>query len=346
MNAEALGEGRRFARRMHVPRAIGLAFGCFAIASVFWQREGVPAWIWAGLVFNGLVWPHLALLVALRSRDPLATERRSLVIDNLFGGAWIALMEFNLLPSAMIAVMLSMDKISAGGPKLLARSALALVFGCIGAGLTTGFALRPTTTMTTIVACLPLLLTYPAIVGYVTYRLSRRIREQNQRLAELSRTDVLSQVANRAHWEDAVEREYQRFRRHSGAACLLMLDIDHFKSINDRYGHPAGDEVIRNVAAILRECARGQDTVGRYGGEEFGLLLPETTLEGAAKMAERIRRRVEAEVLEPREQIRATVSIGIASVAADIQSRQQWIEIADRALYLAKSSGRNRVESA
>jgi diguanylate cyclase len=346
VNAEALGEGKRFAQRMHAPRAIGLAFGCFAIASVFWQRDSVPAWIWAGLVFNGLIWPHVALLLARRSRDPRATELRSLVFDNLLGGAWIALMEFNLLPSAMIAVMLSMDKISAGGPRLLARSALALVFGCIGAGLYTGFAMHPTTTMTTIVACLPLLLTYPAIVGFVTYRLSRRIREQNQRLAELSRTDTLSQVANRAHWEDAVEREFQRFRRHSGAACLLMLDIDHFKSVNDRYGHPAGDEVIRNVAAILRESARGEDVVGRYGGEEFGLLLPETGAEGAAAMAERIRKRVEAEVLEPREQIRATVSIGIASIGPDIRSRQQWIEIADRALYAAKAAGRNRVETA
>src|SRR5262245_51459488 len=108
MAAEPAGEGLRFARRMHAPRAIGLAFGCFAIASVFWQREAVPAWIWAALAFNGLVWPHVAYFVASRNRDPLGAELRNLVVDNLFGGAWIALMEFNLLPSVMLAVMLSM----------------------------------------------------------------------------------------------------------------------------------------------------------------------------------------------------------------------------------------------
>ena len=335
-------EGLRFVRRMHVPRAIGLAFGCFAIASVFWQQERVPAWIWAALVFNGLIWPHVAYLLAARSRDPLAAELRHLVVDNAFGGAWIALMQFNLLPSVMIAVMLSMDKISAGGPKLLARSALALVLSCLAAGVYTGFAFRPDTTMTTIVACLPLLITYPAIVGYVTYRLSRRIREQNLRLAELSRTDVLSRVANRAHWEEVVEREFQRHRRNGGLACLLMLDIDHFKAINDSHGHTVGDEVIRGVAGVLRDCVRGQDTVGRYGGEEFGIVLPETGAEGAVAIAERIRRRIESEAMAPG--VRCTISAGMAPASQDYASPVAWIKRADEALYRAKAAGRNRVE--
>jgi diguanylate cyclase len=337
-------EGLRFARRMYLPRAAGLAFGCFAIASVFWQ-QGASTPVWAALAFNALLWPHVAYLIAANSRNPRRAELRNLIFDSACGGAWIALMKFNVLPSVMLAVMLSMDKVSVGGTRLLARSASAMFAAALLAGALTGFEVRLETSMLTIFACLPLLVSYPMIVGFVTYRLSRRVREQNQRLAELGRTDGLSGVPNRAYWEEAVEREFQRHARHGGPACLLMLDIDHFKAINDRYGHTVGDDVIRGVAEVLRDCVRGQDTVGRYGGEEFGVVLPETSLEGAAAIAERIRRRVEGAALA-REGVRCTASIGIAEATAKLESRIQWINSADQALYKAKANGRNRVERA
>jgi diguanylate cyclase (GGDEF)-like protein len=124
---------------------------------------------------------------------------------------------------------------------------------------------------------------------------------------------------------------------------VLILDIDHFKQINDRHGHLVGDEVIRRVSAILRDCARRADVVGRCGGEEFGLVLPETGAEAAALMAERIRARIESEVLCESPAVRATVSIGIAPLPAlDIQDHIRWVVSADRALYEAKRLGRNR----
>jgi diguanylate cyclase len=335
-------EGRRFARRLYPPRIVGLFLGCFCIGVVLWQDGAHPA-LWAALVFNGLLWPHLAYWIASRSAAPRRAEMRNLVVDSAFGGAWIAVMKFDLFPSALLLSMLSMDKISAGGTRLLARSATAMALACAAAAALNGFAFEPESSMLSIAAGLPLLLVYPLLVGIVTYRLSRRVRAQNQRLAEIGRTDGLSGVPNRAHWEDAVESEFQRQRRNPGSASLMMIDVDHFKSINDRYGHVAGDEVIRAVAMVLRESVRGQDMVGRYGGEEFGVVLPETGAEGAAVIAERIRQRIEGRVMVARDGIRCTVSVGIAACDPEMGDRLDWIARADRALYRAKALGRNRV---
>jgi diguanylate cyclase (GGDEF)-like protein len=124
-------------------------------------------------------------------------------------------------------------------------------------------------------------------------------------------------------------------------ASLLMLDIDHFKAINDRHGHPVGDEVIRSVSAILRDALREEDVPGRYGGEEFGILLPDTPAAGAEVIAERVRSRIEAAVLS-RSGLRATVSIGIAELGSEDVEYTVCISHADRALYAAKERGRNR----
>ena len=120
-----------------------------------------------------------------------------------------------------------------------------------------------------------------------------------------------------------------------------MLDIDHFKSINDQHGHPVGDEVIRSVAAILRSSLRDEDVPGRYGGEEFGVLLRGTPAAGAEVIAERIRKRIEGAALT-RSGLRATVSVGIAELRPQDVDYTVGISHADRALYAAKERGRNR----
>jgi diguanylate cyclase len=190
---------------------------------------------------------------------------------------------------------------------------------------------------------LPLLVGYPFAVGMVTYGLALRVRQQNRLLEELSRTDTLSRLPNRGHWEEAVAVAAARCRDGNGEAALMMIDIDRFKAINDRYGHPVGDDVIRAVAAILREALRGNDLAGRYGGEEFGVLLPDTPAAGAEATAERVRLRVESALLEPEHGVHATISIGLAFFSLADASHTQWIARADHALYLAKKQGRNRV---
>jgi len=296
---------------------------------------------WAALFFSAIVWPHLALWAGSRSRNPFRTELASLMVDSALGGAWIALMQFNLLPSVVILIMLSMDKMAVGGARFLGRCTAALLVACAAAAALTGFEVRPYTNMVQIIGSLPLLILYPMVVGLTTYRLARRLREQNQLLSEESRTDGLSGLLNRRHWEDAVSAEFQRGRRYGRPLALLMLDIDHFKSINDGHGHPAGDEVIRSVAVILRASLREEDVPGRYGGEEFGILLPDTPAAGAEVIAERIRRRIEGAALT-KSGLRATVSIGIAELGPQDIDYTVGISHADRALYAAKERGRNR----
>ena len=334
-------QGLRFVRRMYLPRTVGLGLGGVCIASVLWAN-GAPAAAWAALALSTLGWPHLAYRLGGRSRDPYRAELRSLMIDSALGGAWIAAMKFNLLPSVLLFAMLSMDKLTVGGVKFLARCAAAMTAACAGAALLLGFELRPHTGMLQIAGSLPLLVVYPMAVGLTAYRLARRVRDQNQLLAELSRTDTLTRLLNRGYWEQAVAAEFQRVRRGAGPSSLLMLDIDHFKAVNDRHGHPVGDEVIRSVAAVLSGSVRQHDVPGRYGGEEFGVLLPDTPGAAAALVAERVRKRIESSVLARGAGVRSTVSIGIAELEPANVDYGEWVAHADRALYEAKALGRNR----
>ena len=165
----------------------------------------------------------------------------------------------------------------------------------------------------------------------------------NQQLETLSRTDRLTRLYNRGFWEETVVREFKRVRRTHEPCSLIMVDIDHFKKINDNYGHPAGDDVIRQTAETLRESIRETDVAGRYGGEEFALLLINTSAEAARVVAERIRTSIEAlTVTHAEHEIRYTVSLGVAEYHAGIESHEQLIQCADEALYASKKGGRNR----
>src|SRR5574341_1686655 len=281
-------EGLRFARRMRPPRILGLALGAVAIAAVLYEN-GAPPLAWAALAANALAWPHLAYLISTRAARPRPAELRNLMVDSACGGAWVVAMDFNLLPSVLLAVTLRMHTLIVDGPRFLARTTLALLAGGAAAALLAGVEFRPRSSMLVLIACLPHLVGYPLVLAMTIYRLSRRVRLQNLRLAELSRTDALTGVANRRHWDEAAEQEFRRYARARHAATLMLLDIDHFKRVNDVHGHQAGDEVIRRIGEILRRSVRGHDTVGRYGGEEFGVLLPDTGGAAALAVAERIR---------------------------------------------------------
>jgi diguanylate cyclase (GGDEF)-like protein len=173
----------------------------------------------------------------------------------------------------------------------------------------------------------------------------RRLREGRVELERLSVTDELTGLANRRHLDAELEREVQRHARHKRACAVLMLDVDRFKSLNDTHGHPAGDAVLRQLARILLENTRKGDTVARFGGEEFLVILPETSKDDACRLAERIRSAVEerAFVFVDGEAIHRTVSVGVASYPEDALNAVALVQCADEALYRAKRAGKNCV---
>ncbi len=163
-------------------------------------------------------------------------------------------------------------------------------------------------------------------------------------LCELSLKDPLTGLANRRHVRAVLEREIDRVARSGEAALLLMLDIDHFKQVNDRHGHLAGDIVLQSVARTLESCVRPMDTVARYGGEEFAIVLPACQFGFGRVIAERVRRAIEATPvrISPSLTLNVTVSIGGAFALQWIRSTTAlWADRADAELYKAKLGGRN-----
>ncbi len=170
-----------------------------------------------------------------------------------------------------------------------------------------------------------------------------QLQRANHQLHIISRTDGLTGLLNRKTWEEILQHEFKRFARYGHTCSLLMFDIDHFKRVNDTYGHPAGDEVIRQTAAVVRKCIRDIDVAGRYGGEEFAVILTDTDAQGALIVAERLRKQVEANTVYYEDHvIHFTISIGIAEVHSRMSEPTLWIDSADRGLYRAKRAGRNQ----
>lgn len=329
----------RLGRRIHRMRTLGLGLGFFCVASVFRERGASPL-VWAALVFDGFVWPHVAFALTRRAPDPRRAEFRNLLVDSALGGAWAGLMAFNVLPSVLLVTMLTVDKIAVGDRGLLARSVAFLVVGAAGASLVTGFAFAPASSMTVVLACMPFLVAYPLAISVVSHALSSRVRNQNRLLEELTRTDALTSLPNRGRFEEVAIAELKRSARSGRPSSLLMIDVDDFKRINDTYGHPAGDEVLKRIAALLRTGLRDIDTPGRWGGDEFCVVLPDAHLEAALQTAERLRATVEASTALSR--LKCTISVGAAETgrAADLRA---WVAAADAGLYEAKGAGRNRV---
>lgn len=167
--------------------------------------------------------------------------------------------------------------------------------------------------------------------------------EANDRLEGLSRVDHLTQLYNRGHWEHCLQQEFKRYDRYKIPCTLVLFDIDHFKSVNDTYGHTAGDDVIRMVSDCLREQLRDTDVAGRYGGEEFGVILTNTDATGGLEFAERLRKAVQGQAVDTNHHaIKVTISLGVGELNPLIGDSQQWLELADKALYYCKEHGRNQ----
>jgi len=281
-----------------------------AAALIYWII--VPIWLTV-----------LATVLIYYIRDPRAfgTTRLLLaviaidtcrnVVENVYFGLYFGA-RYELFPPGFAEVL--------GNPFLLIVPKLANVAaGCVVLGLMLGRWL-------------------PAAIG------ERRGMDQTANdLRKMAAVDGMTGLFNRRHFDSLAAAEWERFRRYRRPLSLLMVDIDFFKSVNDRYGHGVGDRVIIQIANAFRDQQRKSDIVARLGGEEFALLLPETELEAAAIVAERLRDMVSRHVLAlPDDNIAVTISIGV-SEAREGMTLGDMLNEADKALYEAKERGRNRV---
>lgn len=182
-------------------------------------------------------------------------------------------------------------------------------------------------------------------------RTAAQLREVSAELDRLARTDSLTSILNRRAFFDLLGIEFRRSRRYSRQLSVLMLDLDNFKRVNDQWGHPFGDYVLRTTSQIVASNVRESDIIGRYGGEEFAVALPETGPEQAVTVAEKLRRAIEVFAFEadglPRSEdapLHMTISIGVSTLPVDLDHDEfELIHRADRALYEAKRAGKNQV---
>ena len=173
-----------------------------------------------------------------------------------------------------------------------------------------------------------------------------RIEIQQKQLEQMAYYDPLTGLPNRRFFDKLIKQEFSSMQRQGHESVIIILDIDNFKNVNDTYGHPVGDNILRQLAALLENNVRESDTVSRFGGEEFVILMPKTSLEGGCAFAERLRKLI----MEKRFTIgsltlRITSSFGV-SLLRDIKNLEDYYSLADKALYLAKQCGKNRVEIA
>ncbi len=359
----------------HRNRAGSFLLACVAIG-VHLHDLGAGALGWALLGLQFLAYPHLAYLYARRAADPKRAELRNVLLDCLLFGVWVAALGFPLWITVMLLVSANISHTAFRGLRGLPRSLAASAAG-IAAGLAVaGWQPQLHTGMAATLLSLAGLTAYLMVVAQGAYARSldlHRTREQlrqgeqalkaanerlrrhiddihrlEARLREQAYRDPLTGLYNRRFLDTAMARELDRCRREQRPLSLVLIDIDHFKRINDSHGHPAGDAVLDHLAGLLREQAAAGEVVCRYGGEEFLLLLPGVAHAAALARAEACRAAAaDARVSFGGSELRATLSIGVATCEPGRrEAAAQLVRRADQALYRAKRGGRDQVMAA
>lgn len=340
--AKTGGKGLSLARRLYTSRTLGLALGLLCVSAAMYPLDPAP-WVWGVMLLNAILWPHLAYQWARRATIPYHAEHRNLLVDAFLGGFWVAAMQFNPLPSATTVSMMAMNNVAIGGLRFLLAGSVAQILG-IGVGfLIFTPAFIPQTSPLQLYACLPLMCLYPLALGWICFRQAHVLGLQKRELLALSRTDSLTGLLNHGAWKDQLEVEFQRCQRQHQGGAIALIDIDHFKTINDTYGHGAGDIVLRQLSKMLKQNLRAADVAGRYGGDEFCVILPDLPLNSAAAAMDALRDRFATLGYEQNPALKVSLSIGLAAFNPTHTDATLWLNDADEALYEAKTTGRNRV---
>ncbi len=359
--------------RMHyLMRTVAFAM-MFGVVALHGTGDGRGPGFWALMVLLFLIYPHAQYLRTRRLADPTAAELRNLRTDSVFLGMAVATVGFPVwITFAALLGTLSNNTANKGWTGV-AETLVAFPGGALIGCLLWGFHFTPETDWITTLSCIVGLTLYLTALGQVAFTRIQRLRltrealqvrerelmnvndalhnnlreidELQEQLREQANRDPLTGLYNRRYLDSTLERELSRCKRDGHSLALILIDIDHFKQVNDTYGHQAGDEILLRLSALLGSMARSGDVACRYGGEEFLLLMPTMPLISAQERAEALRQAVgNLEVPFGDFRLRATLSIGIAAYPGHGTSADELIRHADTALYRAKRLGRNRVE--
>ncbi len=330
---------------------------------------GATPLVWWLMAAQFLVYPQLVYLAGKHLPHPVRTETAALLLDPVLMGLWLAGLGFPLWVTYTIALgtLMSMGAYHAWRGMVAATAALVA-----GAGLSVavqGLHFAPHTSLLTTGLCMAMLTAYLLMVAASAQSRAAKLRATKQRLSdnetalqhqlranqalqaqlsELVNRDPLTGVFNRRYLDATLPRELARCVRNGQPLSLILIDIDHFKRVNDTHGHPTGDEVIKALAYLLRSQSRHEDVVCRHGGEEFIVMLPATDLDTARQRAEAYRSDMQALAVRTAtggeaRHVQVTLSAGVATFPHHGEDEIALIRNADKALYHAKATGRNRV---
>lgn len=337
--------GILFARRARLARAVGLAAMFFPIAGVLVTHFHAGGW-WLLLVGWAFIWPHLAWQLACRSAVPHRSEILNLKIDAVIAGVWIGLMGVTTLPAAALIVMIGMNLMGSGGFRLFIAGIMIMLLSTLATLQLTGTLVLRLPGPLEWGLTLPVLMLYPMLFAWVSHRTALRLAEHKRRLELMSTRDGMTGVFNRRHWEILLRNEYDQCRRSQCAGTLLIIDIDHFKTINDTWGHDVGDQAIVAITRQLQLTLRSCDVIGRFGGDEFAVIMSRTSAESAIAAMSRVHERLKNMPLPGAPAQRLRISVGVAPWGPQFGHYREWLKAADVALYKAKNAGRGRTEVA
>jgi diguanylate cyclase (GGDEF)-like protein len=358
-------------RKHHVLRTLSFALLMVAVTLHLWGTSASP-WLWTYLATQLLVYPHLMYLRARWGAEPIASELRNLLIDAYLLGLCATVLGLPIWIAFSMAMGALINNAFNKGWRGSVTGSIAYVAGGLSWWATGRFTWQPDTQLPTTLWCIAGVMVYVLALGdiaFIRIRQLRHVRQENNRAAtalseanaslqqqldeinslqvqlrEQALRDPLTGQYNRRYLDATLEREILRCQRHQCSIALLMIDIDHFKRINDTHGHQAGDEVLRQVGFMLGAHARSHDVVCRYGGEEFLILLPELPLDAAQQRAEQVRLAVENQHFQTASgSLQLTLSVGVAAFPMHGHTPDALLHSADTALYAAKRQGRNQV---
>jgi len=357
-----------------VARSLSFVIGFVVLAyHVLYQGHG--ALVWLLLVLQFLLYPHLVYWRASRADNPQRAELQNLLLDCFLLGTWVAWLGFPqfIVFTFFICVLIN-NAITRGVSGILMGAGWFAIGALLGAALS-GWYWQPEQSLWVTLLAGSGLSVYLLGIGVLAHQRTqalRRTREAlklheaqlqalnlslSERLAEIERLQVelreqatrdsLTGLFNRRYLQTTLEREWARCEREQLPLSVLLLDIDHFKQVNDRFGHAVGDQVLVRLGQMLQQMSRREDLACRYGGEEFLLLLPGMGLDEAYERAQQLRLAFAHLQMQAQEQaIPLSLSIGVAASPAHASAPEALIHRADLALYSAKAQGRNRVELA